>query len=44
MHGTRIEKGAEIYATNLDNKNKCMSTHEKDWGGERFVKICSIYH
>jgi hypothetical protein len=26
MHGTRIEEEAEIYATNLANKTKCMST------------------
>jgi hypothetical protein len=24
MHGTRIEKEVEIYATNLANKTKCM--------------------
>jgi hypothetical protein len=29
MLGTRIEKEMEIYATNLVNKNKCMSTNAK---------------
>jgi hypothetical protein len=32
MRGTRIEKEVEIYATNLANKTKCMSTHAKNWG------------
>jgi hypothetical protein len=27
MRGTRIEKEVEIYATNLANKTKCMSTN-----------------
>jgi hypothetical protein len=27
MCGTRIEKEAEIYATNLANKTKCMNTN-----------------
>jgi hypothetical protein len=26
MHGAVIEKEAEIYATDLDNKTRCMST------------------
>jgi hypothetical protein len=26
MRGTRIEKEIEIYATNLANKTKCMTT------------------
>jgi hypothetical protein len=25
VHGTKIEKEVEIYATNLANKTKCMS-------------------
>jgi hypothetical protein len=32
MRGTRIEKEIEICATNLANKNKCMSTNAKKWG------------
>jgi hypothetical protein len=32
MGGTRIEKEVEIYATNLANKPKCMSTNtQKKW-------------
>jgi hypothetical protein len=27
MRGTRIEEEEEIYATNLANKTKCMSTN-----------------
>jgi hypothetical protein len=34
MRGTRIEKEAEIYATNLANKTKCLSTSPKKWGKE----------
>jgi hypothetical protein len=39
MRGTRIEKEVEIYAANLANKTKCMSTNSKKW--KDFVKI---YH
>jgi hypothetical protein len=39
MRGTGIEKEAEICATNITNKTKCMSTHAKKWGN--FVKTCS---
>jgi hypothetical protein len=35
MRGTGIEKEAEICATNLANKTKCMSTHAK-----KRKKIC----
>jgi hypothetical protein len=35
MRGTRIEKEVEIYATNLTNKTKYMSTNAKRNG-----KIC----
>jgi hypothetical protein len=28
MRGTRIQKEIEIYATNLANKSKCISTEE----------------
>jgi hypothetical protein len=31
MSGTRIEKEVEIYATDLANKTKCMSTSTKKW-------------
>jgi hypothetical protein len=31
MRGTEIEKEAEIYAKNLTNKPKCMSTNAKKW-------------
>jgi hypothetical protein len=31
MRGTRIEKVVEIYATDLANKTKCMSTNAKKW-------------
>jgi hypothetical protein len=27
MHGTRIEKEVDIYATNLPKRTKCMSTN-----------------
>jgi hypothetical protein len=37
MHGTIIEKEAEICATNLANKKKCMSTNAKKW--KKFLKI-----
>jgi hypothetical protein len=29
MRGTKLEKEVEIYATNLANKTKCMSTNAK---------------
>jgi hypothetical protein len=29
MRGTRIEKEVEMYAINLANKTKCMSTYAK---------------
>jgi hypothetical protein len=41
MHGTRIEKEAEICDTNLANETTCMSTNAKEW--KKFVKTCSIY-
>jgi hypothetical protein len=31
MRGTGIEKEVEIYATNINNKTKCMSTNAKKW-------------
>jgi hypothetical protein len=31
MRGTRIEKEAEISATNLANETKCMSTNDMKW-------------
>jgi hypothetical protein len=31
MRGTRIEREAEIYATNLANKIKCMTINAKVW-------------
>jgi hypothetical protein len=31
MHGTRMEKEVEFFATNLANKTKCMSTNAKKW-------------
>jgi hypothetical protein len=31
MCGTGIEMEVEIYATNLANKTKCMSTNAKKW-------------
>jgi hypothetical protein len=31
MHETGIEKEAEICATNLANKTKCVSTSAKKW-------------
>jgi hypothetical protein len=31
----------EIYATNLDNKGKCMSTNAYKEKTEDFVKTCS---
>jgi hypothetical protein len=33
IRGTRIEREVEIYATDLANKTKCMSTCAKNWGG-----------
>jgi hypothetical protein len=42
MRGTRIEKEVEIYATNLANKTKYMSTNAKKWK-KNFVKTYSIY-
>jgi hypothetical protein len=35
MRGTGIEKEAEICATNITNKTKCMSTHAKEMGGRK---------
>jgi hypothetical protein len=29
MRGTRLEKEVEIYATNLDNRTKCMTTNAR---------------
>jgi hypothetical protein len=43
QRGTRIEKEVEIYATNLANRTKCMSTNAKKLK-TKFVKTCSIYH
>jgi hypothetical protein len=34
-HGARIENGAEICATNLANKTKCMSTSAKKWKNKK---------
>jgi hypothetical protein len=31
MHGSRIVKEVEIYATNLANKTKYMTTNVKEW-------------
>jgi hypothetical protein len=35
MHGTRIEKEVEIFATNVANKTKCMSTNAKKRGEKK---------
>jgi hypothetical protein len=43
MHGTWIEKEVEIYATNLANKTKYMSSSAKKWR-KKLLKACSIYH
>jgi hypothetical protein len=42
MRGTRIEKEAEIYATNLANKTRCMSSNAQK-KMEKFVKARSAY-
>jgi hypothetical protein len=55
MRGTRIEKEVEIYATNLANKTKCMSTNANKWKnsvktywtidkGQTPVILSVIYH
>jgi hypothetical protein len=45
MHGTRIERGIEICATNLAKRTKCMRTRAKKWEG-KMVKthICGRYY
>jgi hypothetical protein len=43
MRETRVEREAEICATHLVNKTKCMSTNGKK-RMEKIVKKCSIYH
>jgi hypothetical protein len=35
MRGTGIEEEADIFATNITNKTKCMSTNTKKWGGKK---------
>jgi hypothetical protein len=41
MRGTRIEKEVEIYATNLANKTKCMSSNVQE-KMEKCVNTCML--
>ena len=40
MQGTRIEKEADIYATNLANRTKCISSNAQKNGKEKEKYVC----
>jgi hypothetical protein len=43
MRGTRIEKEVDVYATNLANKNNCMSTNAAQPSPSHPTNACAFY-